>query len=140
MTGFIFGHDEQIANWVAQRLGFDGFGPCTAIGIMLGDEFVAGAVYHDYQPKFKTIQMSIATTTPRWASRGRIRALLAYPFDQLGVFKIWTASPSKSARTLKFLRGVGFRQEAVMGRQFGDDHAVICRMYRPDFIRLYKES
>lgn len=111
-----------------------GFGPCTAIGVINGrNEPLAGVVYHDYQPEFSTMQVSMAAISPRWAMRGIIRELLSYPFDQVQVNKLWAALPHTNERAIRFIRGLGFTQEAVLGRHFGKTHAVICRLYKEDY-------
>lgn len=139
----VLGHDEAVARWVADRIetvGSKGFGPCAAIGIAT-DHLVAGMVYHDYQPDFGTVQLSMAATSPVWARRENIVALLDYPFNQLDCFKVWTLTPIDNERALKVNRHVGFTQEAVLAHQFGRKrHGIVMRMLRPDFTRLYGEA
>lgn len=133
----IYGQDEVILSWVKQRIPHvSDFGPAKALGVFDG-ELIAGVVFHDYQPEYKTMQVSMAASTPKWASRGTIRELLAYPFIQLGIQKIWTATPHTSERVIAFNKGIGFKQEAVLARHFGDSHAVICRMFLKDYERIF---
>tara|TARA_Y100001973_G_C5203922_1_gene339935 strand:+ start:3665 stop:4093 length:429 start_codon:yes stop_codon:yes gene_type:complete len=138
----LYGHDAEVAEWVFENiphLGNGDFGPCAAIGVLSKKhEIVAGVVYHDYQPDYLTIQLSMASVTPFWAKPDNIKGLLTYPFHQLGVNKIWTATPHESERVIKFNRHLGFTQEAVLAHHFGPKrHAVICRMLKPDFTRKY---
>lgn len=134
----LYGHDAEISKWVADKIQHvTEFGPCAALGVASGDRFYAGIVFHDYQPECKTIQLSMAAESPRWASRKIIKELLAYPFLQLGVQKVWTATPHTNERAIKFNKGIGFKQEAVLARHFGDRHAVICRMFKRDYERLF---
>lgn len=141
-----FGNDEIVAKWVNAHLAKsdpkhfpgEGFGPCQAIGIVSTEGTpIAGCVYHDWQPKFKTIQMSCAAITPRWATRRIVEGLLKYPFVDLGVRKVWTVTPHTNERALRFIKGLGFMQEAVLAYQFGDCHSVVCRMLERDFLRHY---
>jgi len=143
VPNLIFGHSEQVAAWVAEHIpdvGQDGFSsPVTAIGVAT-DHLIAGMVYHDYQPKFGTMQLSMAATSPMWARREIIHALLSYPFDQLGCQKIWTATALENVKALKVNEHVGFKREAILAHQFGRKrHAVIMRLLRPDYLRLYGE-
>lgn len=141
MTDLVLGLDREVAQWVAERIetvGDKGFGPCAAIGIAVDNHLVAGMVYHDYQPDFQTMQLSMAATSPVWAKRDNIAALLSYPFDQLDCFKVWTLTPIDNDRALKVNRHVGFTQEAVLAHQFGRKrHGVVMRLLKPDFHRLY---
>src|SRR5215831_21209947 len=94
----IFGHDKALAYWCSRRIphvGDVGFGPCVAIGVASGpnseDRLLAVAVYHEWSEAAGTIQISFAAASPRWATRQTIGRLLFYPFEQLGVRKVWLA-------------------------------------------------
>jgi len=131
-----------VARWVAARLphvGAAGFGPNAAIAVVSQDETImAGVVFHDWQELAGTMQLSCAADTPRWATRRIVSALLAYPFVQLAVNKCWTATDHANARALRFIKGIGFKQEAILRHQFGGKHhAVICSMMRGEFHRRY---
>lgn len=142
MTSLLFGFDNEIAEWVRERIDFIGpvdFGPCAAIGVMSdAGELIAGVVYHDYQPHFSTIQLSMAAENPMWAKRENLRALLSYPFNQLEVNKAWIATPLRSERALRTFYKIGFKKEAVLADHFGPkNHCVMARMLAKDFKRLY---
>lgn len=137
----VFGQDRAVAEWVARRIdemdSGDEFGPCVAIGVAEGTTPIAGVVYHMYSRRWDTMQISVAAMTPRWAQKGIIYALLSYPFDQQGVRKLWSCINSSNERALRFNRGLGFKPEATMARQYGNNHAIITRMYDTDFRRIY---
>lgn len=136
----LYGHDQNIIQWVAERTNIREFGPATALGVIDNEgRAAAGIVFHDFRPEYGTIQISAAAENPRWALRGILKEVLSYPFNELGVRKIWTATPLKNERAIRFNKGIGFKQEAVLANQFGDDHAVICRMFRKQFEQLFKE-
>lgn len=141
----LLGHDQAVAQWTAERIehvGADGFGTIAGgIGIVSGNRLIAGCVYHDWQPKFGTIQLSLASESPMWARRENIKGLLAYAFDGLDVYKVWTATPSDITAAIRVNKHIGFTQEAILAHQFGRKrHGVICRMLRPAFDRLYGRS
>ena len=137
----LFGHDQLIADWVARNIPHmaTGFGPSTAIGVVdNSDQPMAGVVFHDYQPAYGTIQLSAAAISPRWATRRLVGTILRYPFLELNVHKVGTATQHESARALKFNEGGGFTKEATLRDHFGQGvHAVICRMLMKDYRRLY---
>jgi RimJ/RimL family protein N-acetyltransferase len=139
-----FGDDANVAKWVADRIPFvgeRGFGVCTAVGVVGKDgRPLAGVIWHDYMPQFKTISFSIAADSPRWITRRLARDLLSYPFERVGVVKAWTATPSSNERSLRLAKGLGFTREAVLAHHFGKDHAVILRMFLKDFVRQYGEK
>ena len=145
MPCLLYGRDAEVAAWVAAlipHVGTDGFaGPHSAIGVAANGKLIAGVVYHDWQRKFATMQLSMAAVSPMWARREIMAGLLAYPFVQLGVFKCWIACPSDGKHALDTWDHVGFKREGVLAHQFGRKrHAVMMRMFKPDFDRLFGEK
>ena len=139
----LIGDDANVAKWVADRIPFVagiGFGPCKAIGIVGASGPLAGIVFHDWQPGFRTIAFSVASTSPKWATKRLIGSILAYPFLEVGVQKLWTATPHTNERALRLAKGLGFTREGTLSHHFGKDHAVINRMFHRDFLRLYGEQ
>lgn len=139
----VAGQNEAVAKWVAARISFvgdAGFGACTGVGITDNDgHAIAGVVFHDYQPQFRTLAFSIAADTARWVTKRLIGKILQYPFEELGIAKLWTATPSSNERALRLAKGLGFTREAVLARHFGRDHAIINRMFTRDYMRIYGE-
>lgn len=138
----ICGQTEIIKPWVQDLIPHvDDFGPCEAIGVVENDKLIAGIVYHDFQPKFGTVQLSMAAINPRWAKKQNIKDLLSIPFEQFDCYKVWTATPLDNAKALKINAHIGFKREAVLSSMFGKNrHGVIMRMLAPDFYKLFKES
>ena len=139
----LFGHDADVARWVAKRIphmhGGD-FGPCVAIGVGSAERgtLYAGVVYHDYQKYYQNVQLSMAADSPLWATRATIRALLHYPFAQLGVFMVWTMTPIENERALKVNEHIGFKRKPIVPNVFGPKkHAQICQMTAADYAKRY---
>lgn len=141
MPELIFGFDRDVARWVAERIpeaGPDSFQDDPAIGIAVDGRLIAGVVFSEYKPQFRTIELSIAADSPMWARRDIIAGFLAYPFIQLDCFKVWTAIPLDNEPALKANFHAGFKREAVLAHQFGRKrHCVVSRMLQPDYRRLY---
>lgn len=137
---------QRIALWVGKRIPFvgdAGFG--NSVGVMVVSKSnapLAGVVFHDWQPRFGTMAFSIAADSPKWATHGVVGSLLAYPFEQAGVEKLWTATPSTNSRALKLVKALpGFKQEGILSRHFGQyGHAVISRIFKADYVRFYGEK
>lgn len=140
----LYSMSAKIADWVAERIphvGSTGFGPSAALGIANGDgnRLLAGVVFHDFQPDHGTVQMSFAAESPLWAHKDVIREFLHYPFNEMRVYKVWTATPADNTAALSVNRSAGFTREAILAHQFGRKrHAVICRMLQPDYHRIYE--
>lgn len=137
----LFGQDAAVADWVRRHIPHmaTDFGPSSAIGVTTEDgQPLAGVVFHDYQPAYGTIQLSAAAISPRWATKRIVGRMLRYPFMELKVNKVWTATEQKNERALKFNKGVGFMPEATLRHHFGrKNHAVICGMMDFEYRERY---
>jgi RimJ/RimL family protein N-acetyltransferase len=107
----LFDSDQILARWAGDRLGIADFGPYTAIGVVHRGEVVAAAIYNNYRPP--NIDITFASASPRWASRGAIRAMLRYPFVQLGCMRLTAVTQAQNAPARAFLHRLGFCQEGV---------------------------
>ncbi len=123
----LYGHSALVADFVAKLIpGCErGFGACTAIGVIdQSGKLVAGAVYHNWEPKAGVIEMSSAAITKRWMTRPVLRAIFGYPFDQLGcqliVFRV--APTDRPLR--RIFRALGCN-EYVIPRLRGRDKATV---------------
>lgn len=139
----IFGQDERVAAWVAKQLphvGDVGFGPCRAIAVVSASDRPLGAiVYHDYQKQAGTVQISMASVSPLWAQPQTVRDLLAIPFDQYKVRKVWTCIPHDNERAIRFNEGIGMKCEATLRHQFAQGrHAVIFGMMAGKYVARWR--
>lgn len=139
MAEFIFGQDREVAQWVADRVPYvRDFGSASAIGIRIGGRIRAGVVYHDYQPDYRTMQISVASETPVWARPATIGALLHYPFVQLGVWALFSQMAADNEAAIRFNEKLGFSHPVIVGHVFGPGkHVVITRMLQPTFEKRY---
>lgn len=149
MAVILRGHDKTFAKWAAARIPHvktpEHFGDCVAVGIATGpnaaDRLLAVTVFHDYFPQFSHCQISMAAADAHWATRTTIRSVLSVPFHEYGVNKVWVAVPHTSERVIRFVKAIGFTQEAVLKDHYGRGvHCVICRLLTGDYERLYGVS
>lgn len=136
---------ENVANWVANLLPETrhiGFNSCKAIGVVSNDGApLGGAVFHDWHPHFSNIGVSCAAVSPRWLTRNIISEILSYPFEGIGVFKVWGAVSIHNARSIKLIQGLGFTKEATIRHHFGrKNHAVVFGMTQPEFAAKYRKE
>lgn len=112
MIRLIYGADEQIAQWTLERIRECGqFTLPRAIGIADDNGLIAGVVYHGFTGL--NCEMSIAAESPRWASRGRLFFLFAYPFEQLGCQRVTAITARANKRSRDMLERLGFKLEGV---------------------------
>ena len=128
----VIGHDEAVTRWVGARLRIEDFGPWrSAIGVAIGAELVAGAVFTHYNNRCD-IQVTFAASTPRWATRGAIRGILAYPFVQLRCRRLTAITEAGNLVARRFLDRLGFHMEGYHRDAFADDDGVSYGMLRQE--------
>lgn len=107
----------KVVRFVADQIGWAGdFGHCVGLGFLGPDGIEAGFVFHDYQPDFGTIEITGAANG--WiGTRGKLRAVFGYPFDQLGcqMCLARTQNP-RAARIWKRLGAQEYRIPRLFGR------------------------
>jgi hypothetical protein len=137
----VYGNDKYVKNWVMGKIDYlhrlDNF---VTTAIHVKTRMIAGIIYHDYQPEYDVIQMSMAAVSPMWAKKKIINRLLEYPFRQLKCYKVMIIIRSDNDKAIKTMKNIGFIQEAVLAHSYGKEmHAVILRMFKPDYIKLFGE-
>jgi RimJ/RimL family protein N-acetyltransferase len=127
----IIGADEFIARWVGEQLGIDDFGECVTFAIVAEQELIAGIVFNNYRDP--SIEVTMASISPRWCTRSIMRTVFSYPFHQIGCKRITASVEDMNQPVRAFLCHLGFRQEGVMRQAFrtGRD-AVIFGMLRDE--------
>jgi RimJ/RimL family protein N-acetyltransferase len=137
----LIGADKEVGKWVAAKMPLmfgQEFEKYKAIGVMDSEgKPLAGAVFDEYRPYVSTMQMHLAIDKPFLFSKRIIREVLSYPFETVGVNRLWVAMAHDNEKILRFVEGTGFKKEAVLARHFGNKHAVIARMFKKDFQRIY---
>ena len=109
---------ETVAAWTAGQLDIPDFGPCQAMGIVKDGVVIAGLVYNQYRPEVPSIELSVASTSPRWLDRRTIHAMFHYPFNTLGVRRLSIATLRSNKRARRVAERLGWKYEG-MGRKAG---------------------
>jgi RimJ/RimL family protein N-acetyltransferase len=100
---------DRVSNWVQAQLGFArSFGQSYSIGVSLANNLVGGCVYHNYNPEAEVIEMSAASSSPRWLTRKTLHALLSYPFDYLKCQLIVLRVSPLNGQMIELATRVGF--------------------------------
>lgn len=129
----IYGHDRELSLWAGLKLGYDGPIRTTepvAIGVARNGEIIAAAIFYDYRGT--SMEVTFVTTTPRWASRENIRAILSYPFTQLGCRRLTAITEESNAPARAFLERLGFRQEGIHPDGFPSGTGISYGLLRAD--------
>jgi RimJ/RimL family protein N-acetyltransferase len=115
---------ECVADFVSAAL-FDAPGrikDCSAIAVLDGERLIAAVVYKNWDRESGVIEMMTAAVDRRWLTRPVLRALFAYPFDQLGCQMCVLRISECNAPMLRIAKAVGFK-EFIIPRLRGRDEA-----------------
>jgi Wiskott-Aldrich syndrome protein len=82
----IYGDDERLAAWIGEQLGARFSPPYICIGIVRNGTLAAACLYNNFN--LPDVQMTIASTSPRWSTRQVIARLFSYPFLELGCGRV----------------------------------------------------
>lgn len=93
-------------------------------------KLLGGVVFQAYNGASIVIQ--VASFDPHWLDRDMLWMAFHYPFEQLGVQKLFTQTPSNNLKALDFNRKLGFKDEARIAGVFRDADLVIRSMCRED--------
>lgn len=131
----------MVGAWVAARIphavSAEAFGPHVTIGVANDDGLIAGIVYHNYIHWHQHCEISFAADTPRFATRGIIRALLSVPFEQYECRTVSLMIPHEAKRVLRFVGGIGFVRRGCLPEFFSPtSHGEIYSMTRRDYDKL----
>lgn len=125
----IYGHAGLI-RWAEDRLGTSLCRPAEAIGVARDGAIVAVAVFHNFRPP--AIEISFASTTPRWASKEHIRGILGYPFRQLDCKRITAITEAGNTAARTFMERLGFTREGIHPDALPTGDAVTYGLLRRD--------
>lgn len=133
----LFGQSEAVSQFVSDLTPGceNGFGKCKAIGIVDEDksELVAGMVFHDYQPGPGLIQISSASTTPRWLTAEVRHMMFSYPFDQIGCQMVVLQVSAKNERMVRIAKAFGFTPYLISRLRGRDEDGYVFTLTDDDW-------
>lgn len=87
------------------------------------DSWLAVVVYHGKSSG--NINISIATTSPKWCSKKALRVIFAYPFNQLGVNRVTALIRKTNRKSRSLVERLGFRLEGTLKQYFKNGEAAM---------------
>jgi RimJ/RimL family protein N-acetyltransferase len=116
----VYGEDEQVCQWVGERLDEDDFGPgAKGIGLEKDGELIAGVVFNNYN-KLNIYMHVAAKQGTNWLTRQYLTCCFAYPFVQLGVNRVTGLVRVDNLPAQKFDEHLGFKREGLVRRACED--------------------
>lgn len=124
MKTVIYGQDELVRNWVAERVHEDRFSNEVAIGLEEDGQLIAGVVYNMYTGP--SISMHVAAVPGRrWINRDFLWRAFAYPFLQLNCQRVTGFVREDNLDAQKFDEHLGFVREGLLRRACEDGQNMI---------------
>lgn len=113
VSSLIWGAPGQIRNYCSMGV-FDDDGT-----------LVAGTIYHNWNPESGVIELSSASTTPRWLTRRVIAAMFGLPFDRFGARMVALRVSEHNDRMRGIARRFGFHEAVIPDlRGPGEDECI----------------
>jgi hypothetical protein len=137
MLRYVYGHDEVVAQFVAQLSPHPrGFGKFRAFGVIDEEgKMIAGVVYHNWSPEGRVIEFTPAALPgSRWLTRETIRHMYGYPFDKCGCQMVMKWVRADNEPVLRQLAAFGYMFVRVP-RIFGREHDAVLCLYTDDMWR-----
>jgi RimJ/RimL family protein N-acetyltransferase len=97
------------------------------------DNLIGGVVFNAYQPQYRNIEVSFASTRANWLTPSLVTGILRYPFYQLGAARITSLTPKRLRPARQFLSKFGFKHEGTIRRGYGDDDCIISGLLESEW-------
>lgn len=134
----LFNCDRELARWAGSRLGMQIAEPNTSIGVAHKGQIIAAAVFNNF--RHPNIEVTFVTSSPRWASKGAVCAILRYPFIQLGCKRVTAIIGATNQPARAFLCRLGFKLEGIHPDVFASGAAETYGLLRKDAGRWVAEE
>ncbi len=118
----------MVLEWVSARIqGGIQADKYISFGIVDTDrkEIIAGVICHNYFERYRSIEYSIASSSPKWAQRHILRELFNYAFGYLKCGRITATCRISNQNAIKMNERLGFKREGVVRQGYGDEDMVI---------------
>jgi hypothetical protein len=126
----LIGEDLAVATWVGNRIGVPMTPPYTAIGFLdAAGAIVAGFVFYNF---FVGGNIDMAVAARGRLTRGSLRAVAHYAFEQAGAARVTVRPPADHHRAIEQLKRAGFKPEAVCKNYYGPAAAMQLRILKSE--------
>ena len=107
--------DERVAQWVGARIWgrLDAFDNARAMGVLRGQELVAGLVFHNWEPEAGVIEVSAAAVDRRWLTRKVATTAMRYAFDGCGCQMVLARYSERNTPASKIWVALGSTEHSI---------------------------
>jgi RimJ/RimL family protein N-acetyltransferase len=133
---YILADEPKLFDWIAERIPAMGKGyvweMAYAIGLVSDGKLIAAMAVQDYCPHYKSCQLTFCASTPAWATRESIKAMLRYPLVQLGCERLTCVIARSNVRAIRVNERLGFKHEGTLRRGAGHEDALVFGLLKEE--------
>lgn len=96
-----------------------------SMGVFEDGALIGGTLYHNWHPESGVIELSSASTDPRWLTRKVIEAMFSLPFDVLGCQMCVLRVSERNERMVRIARKFGFSEYLIPRLRGRDENEFI---------------
>ena len=82
----------------------------TVMGIVADSKIIGACLFHNWQPDTGVIELSSASTSPRWLSRRTLREMFGFAFDRLGAQAAVMRVDPENTKMCRIASAFGFKR------------------------------
>ena len=103
------------------------------MGVVKDDELVAVVAYHNWDQRADVMEMSAASTHPKWLSPKVLRTMYGYPFDVAKVQMVVKRVSKNNTGLLDQFKRLGFTLYEIPRLRGRDENEIICTLTQEDW-------
>lgn len=120
--------NRMLAEWAGAMLGYSLSKPYSTLGVVDDGDLIAVVVFHNLSKRHGIIELSAASTSPRWLTRPVLKAMFGYPFDQLGVQLVVLRVSERNERMIDIALRFGFADYRIPRLRGRDEAEIILTL------------
>ena len=122
--------DPRYLDYVSELTGTKDFGNCKTIAVW-DDGLLAVVIYNAVEEK--NCGISIATSSPKWASKAVLKVIFGFPYIQLKLNRITATIRETNSKSISLVRRLGFVLEGELNQYYDNgESAMIYGLTKDD--------
>lgn len=122
------GHDEEVAEWAAERLGQTFVPPYMALGVVQNGEMTGAIVLNDFCDR----NVELTAVGRGAVTRAVMRGVSRYCFETLNCRRITVRTRARNVGVRHLIERLGAFQEGYLPDWYDDDDCVIYGLKKAD--------
>lgn len=126
--------DGPLMRWAGERCGVRFSPPAIVLAMLKNDVPISAAIFNDYTGE--NVELSFASDG--FYSRRFLKYLAEYAFVHLGCVRVTARSRASNTRVANQAHRLGFKQEGVQRRFYGDEDAILFGLLRDEAGKMFR--